>query len=173
MLSIKSCPIPNGALLNIYFRKGTYTDCYVTDVRGLISHPQYVMAFYTTPLFRLERLILKLMVSKPSTDSQAQQLATGSADKFAAWHVESRSENQLLMCDFQQRTRSWLKVVPKTGTDGSYTRLYFGSAVVPVKNPRTGELSLGFIFSALLGFHKIYSRMLLSAAKSRLEARHV
>jgi hypothetical protein len=39
------------------------------------------------------------------------------------------------------------------------TRLYFGSAVV----------SLSFGFRALLGLHKVYSRVLLHAAKSRLE----
>jgi hypothetical protein len=39
------------------------------------------------------------------------------------------------------------------------TRLYFGSAVV----------SLSFGFRALLGFHKLYSKVLLLAAKSRLQ----
>ena len=66
MFSIESCPIPDGALLTNYLREGTYTDCYVTDIRGSVSHPQYVLAFYTTRVFKLERLILKLAVSKPS-----------------------------------------------------------------------------------------------------------
>jgi len=52
------------------------------------------MAFYTTLVFKLERLILKLAVSRPSTDAQAKQLAAGSIDEFSAWHVEARSENQ-------------------------------------------------------------------------------
>lgn len=170
MFSIKSCPIPEDALLNNYLQKGTYTDCYVTDIRGPVSHAQYVTAFYTTRIFKLERLILKIAVSKPSTDAQAIQLATGTIDTFAAWHVESRSENQLLLSDFHRRTRSWLMVVPITGASGTCTRLYFGSAVVPVENPGTGEFTLGAGFRALLGFHRIYSRVLLHAARLRLES---
>jgi len=170
VFSVESCPIPEGALLNSYLGEGTYTDCYVTDVRGSVSHAQYVMAFYTTRVFKLERLILKVAVSRPSTDVQAEQLAAGSIDAFAAWDVEARSENQLLMCDFNRRTRSWLMVVPLESASGTCTRLYFGSAVVPVKNSRTGKVTLGFVYRALLGFHRVYSVVLLSAARSRLEA---
>ena len=173
MFSVESCPIPDGALLNNYLREGTYTDCYVTEIRGSVSHVQYVLAFYTTSVFKLERLILKLAVSRPSTDAQAEQLAAGSIDAFAVWDVEARSDNQLLMCDVQRRTRSWLMVVPLECTTGTRTRLYFGSAVVPVKNARTGKLTLGFVFRALLGFHRLYSVVLLSAARSRLEKHNV
>ena len=173
MFSVEPCPIPDGALLNNYLREGTYTDCYVTDIRGSVSHVQYVLAFYTTSVFKLERLILKLAVSRPSTDAEAKQLATGSIDAFAAWDVEARSENQLLMCDFQRRTRSWLMVVPIESASGTRTRLYFGSAVVPVKHSRTGKVTLGFVFRALLGFHRVYSAVLLSAARSRLEKHNV
>lgn len=169
MFSVKSCQIPNGALLNNYLRKGTYTDCYVTDIRGPVSHAQYVTAFYTTRIFKLERLILKLAVSKPSSDTQVTQLANGSIDTFAAWHVEARGVNQLLLCDFVHRTRSWLMTDQVTGTGSPCTRLYFGSAVVPVENPETGEFTPGMAYQALLGFHRLYSRILLRAAKVRLE----
>lgn len=171
MFSIESCSIPDGALLNNHLREGTYADCYVTDIRGTVSHTQYVIAFYTTRVFRLERLILKMAVSKPSTDAQVAQLATGSIDVFAAWHVEARTENQLLMSDYHRRTRSWLMVVPITCAGDTRTRLYFGSAVVPVENPRTGEFTLGAGFRALLGFHRLYSKVLLYAAKLRLEGK--
>jgi hypothetical protein len=133
-----------------------------------VSQAQYVSAFYTTFVFKLERLILKWTVSKPSTDAQVKRLADGSIDSFAAWTVEARSQNQLLMCDYQRLTRSWLMTVPlETGT-----RLYFGSAVVPRLNPRTGKYRLGFFVRALLGFHKLYSVTLLYAAKSRLGRLH-
>ena len=49
------------------------------------------------------------------------------------------------------------------------TRLYFGSAVVPVKDARSGRPRFGLPFRALLGFHKLYSRVLLGAAVFRLE----
>jgi len=170
VFSIESCSIPDGALLNIYHGEEAYTDCYVTDISGSVSHAQYVVAFYTTPVFKLERLILKMTVSRPSTDAQAKQLAAGSIDIFAAWHVEARSENQLLMSDFHHRTRSWLMVVPMASASSTRTRLYFGSAVVLVGNSRTGMAAPGFGFRALLGFHRLYSEVLLYATRLRLEA---
>ncbi len=165
MFSIQSPPLPDNALLAAYSRDGGYTDCYSVDVPGTISQEQYVAAFYTTAVFKLERLILRLAVSKPSTDTQARQLAAGSINHFAAWRVEQRNDNQLLMCDFVGRTRSWLMTLPLPAQHGGGTRLYFGSAVVPA---RAGASGLGFTFTALLGFHKLYSQTLLHAARKRL-----
>jgi hypothetical protein len=137
----------------------------MTEISREISHAQYVYAFYTSFVFKLEQSILKWAVSKPSTDVQAGQLAEGSTDKFAAWTVETRTDNQLLMSDFLGRTKSWLMVMPLE----KHTRLYFGTAIVPKTNARTGRSTIGFGFHALLGFHKLYSAVLLWAAKLRLE----
>ena len=142
MFSIEKCTVPANALLAKYSMDGTYTDCYATEIPGRISFPEFVFAFYTTLLFKLERLILKWTVSKPSTDAQARQLAEGDSEKFAAWHVENRSENEILMCDFRGRTRSWLMVTPVSTVSGARTRLYFGSAVVPIRNSETGKCHL-------------------------------
>lgn len=57
-------------------------------------------------------------------------------------------------------------VTPATG--GRPTQLYFGSAVVPTKSGSGGMQRMGLLFSALLGFHKLYSRVLLTSARSRL-----
>ena len=169
MISVEKCPVPADALLNKYSMDGAYVDCYLTEVPGQVSFPEFIFAFYTTALFKLERLILKLAISKPSTDIEASELADGSSSKFAAWHVEDRSENELLMCDFRERTRSWLMVVPLNTVGEPRTRLYFGSAVVPVRNSKTEKLSIGFTYEALLGFHRIYSILLLYSAKSSIE----
>jgi hypothetical protein len=119
-------------------------------------------------VFKVERLLLAWFVARPATDQQAEALATGRLDAFAAWTVEDRSDNQLLLCDFQNRTRSWLMTAP-IDVDGSPgTRLYFGSAVVPSVNKKTGVTSMGWMFRALLGFHKLYSRTLLRAAVAGL-----
>ena len=133
-----------------------------------VTHAEFIEAFYTTPVFKLERLILRLCVSRPSTDAEAAQLARGEIRSFAAWSVEARAPGQLLLCDLSGRTRSWLMAAASEGPDFTGTRLYFGSAVVPVRNPDTGRTSLGPVFSALLGFHKVYSRILLRAAERRL-----
>jgi hypothetical protein len=165
MLSIKKCPVPSNTFLHSYGANGAYADCYWTEIPGEVSFPEFIFAFYTSPLFKLERFILAWTVSKPSTDEQARELAACERETFAAWHVEHRRENEILLCDFQGRTRSWLMAVP---IGDSRTRLYFGSAVVPMKDRKTGNSSLGFVFQALLGFHRIYSILLLYSARSRI-----
>jgi hypothetical protein len=167
MPAIRSHPLPGHALLGKYANGNAYTDCYITEIPASVSHAAYVEAFYTTAVFKLERLLLAWFVSRPSSDAQARRLAAGELNSFAAWDVEARSVNQLLMCDFQGRTRSWLMVAPVQSGGSTSTRLYFGSAVVPSVN-KAGDAGLGFAFRALLGFHKVYSRVLLSAASSRL-----
>jgi hypothetical protein len=168
MTSIQACSIPDQALLARYAGLGGYADCYVTEVTHPVSHAQYVEAFYTGAVFKLERLLLAWFVSMPSTDAQAKELARGELEDFAAWHVEARSANELLMCDRYGRTRSWLMVAPFQSGGVASTRLYFGSAVVPVDDKGTGQPRLGFSYDALLGFHKLYSRMLLYATRTRL-----
>jgi hypothetical protein len=165
---ICKCAIPIHTLLERYARDGGYTDCYRTEVPGRVSLREYIPAFYTTPLFKLERLILMLAVKKPSTDAQAEELANGRRDQFAAWHVEGRTEEEILMCDLHGRTRSWLMVLPSNLADGSHTKLYFGSAIVPKLHPQTGSLSLGAGYRALLGFHQVYSVLLLYSVRLRL-----
>ena len=164
MPTTRSCPLPADALLNRYRAAGAYTDCYVAEVPRAVTHPEFVEAFYTTAVFKLERLLLRWFISRPSTDLQAGQLARGELDSFAAWSVEGRAPRQLLLSDLRGRTRSWLMVAPSGGAGSVGTRLYFGSAVVPVRDPRSGRTGLGPVFRALLGFHKVYSRVLLRAA---------
>ena len=162
--AIQPCELPPGALLRRYTETGAYTDCFRVDVPGDVTHAQYVEAFYTTWLFKLERFILAWLVKKPSTDAEARALARGERTKFAAWRVEERVGNQLVMRDFQGKTCSWLMVESLPAS----TRLYFGSGIAPRVDRVTGEKRMGRGFSLLLGFHKMYSRALLSAARSRL-----
>lgn len=152
-------PAPGDALLAPYAADGGFTDGYRIDVAGDVDLERFVAAFYTTPLFRLERFVLAL-IGKPSTDAQVEALARGETDVFAAWTVEGRRENELLMCDFQGRTRSWFQVQPSP--DGG-TWLRFGSAIVPKRGP-DGHKRMGGLFRALLGFHRLYSIALLGAA---------
>ena len=149
---IEESTLPSSALLQKYVQAGAYTDCFATEIAREVSIAEYVEAFYTTWLFKLERFILRHLVSRPSTDAEARQVAEGSIDKFAAWYVEERADHQLLMSDFRDHTRSWFMV--EAG------RLYFGSAVIPKNQPS---------YKLLLGLHRLYSRLLLGAARSRLQ----
>jgi hypothetical protein len=166
MTAIEACAIPDDALLRRYLNDGAYTDCYVIDIAGAVSHAEYVEAFYTTAVFKLERRLLAWFAARPSSDEQARELASGELTSFSAWSVEAREPDQLLLADFQGRTRSWLMSVP-TSNDQT-TRLFFGSAVVPIVDRHSGEAKMGAAFRALLGFHKLYSRILLRAAATRL-----
>lgn len=164
--SIAACKVPECSLLSAYVGGDAYTDCYSTTTSGLVSQAQYVEAFYTTSLFKLERGVLRLAFI-PSTDVAAKELALGQTTTFAMWRVESRTEAELLLA--VGRTRSWLMAEPVAEPHRESTRLYFGSAIVPKRNGQ-----LGLEITALQGFHRLYSRALLQAARSKLEimARH-
>jgi hypothetical protein len=167
MSGVRRSPLPDCSLLRTYAETpGCYTDCYARDVDGLVKLSDFVTNFYTTPLFKVERFILHVFVSHASTDHQARQLSEGRSDQFAAWKTEGRTDDQLLMCDITGRTRSWFMIAPMDGS-GPSTRLYFGSAIVPAEHLKSVRDTLGFPFNALLGFHKLYSRALLSAAAAR------
>ena len=160
-MPVLEAKLPESAFLQVYAqRNDCYTDCYCIEVEGAVGLDQLLTRFYQTPLFRAERLILKVFARRPSTDADVAALASGDADRFAAWDVENRAADQILLCDMAGRTRSWFMA----RREGDRTKLFFGSAVVPPQR----DAPLGFGFSALLGAHKIYSRLLLSAAGKRL-----
>ena len=151
---VRRRPLPDHALLTKFARGGAYADCYVTAVPLEVTHAEYVEAFYTSWLFKLERVILAWFVQKPSTDEEARALSRGERDTFAAWSTESRAGNQLVMLDFMAYTCSWLMIESRP----AQTLLYFGTGIM--------RRTLGF--KLLLPFHKVYARSLLAAARGRL-----
>ena len=150
---IKEAELPAAALLQKYASDPqAFIDCYTREVDGDVDLATYVAAFYTSWLFKVERVILRFVARSPSTDGQALDVAQGHTAAFAAWTVEGRDNRQLLMCDIGGHTRSWFMVAP----EGDKTRLYFGSAV-------THKDSL--FVRTLMPFHKWYSRALLKAVR--------
>jgi hypothetical protein len=162
MTKVSTQALPTGALIEGYRDAGAYTDCFVAVVVGRVSHARFVEAFYTSRWFKLERLVLTLLVGKPSTDDEARRLAAGQSDAFAAWTVEARAPDQLLVCDYQSVTRSWLMVAAEEGA----TTLYFGTVVAPRQRRRT----VGAVLLSLGWLHRIYARILLRSAVARLAA---
>ena len=169
MASVHRCTLPPQALTADYLANGDYVDCYSTVVRGRIAHAQFVETFYTTLLFKLERLVLFILLFKPSTDGEIRKLARGELSGFAVWTVESRTENQLLVCDFLSRTRSWLMVEFEDWEGDLVTRLYFGTVIVRRADKNTGRRKLTLFFKVLLPFHMVYSRALLATARWRIK----
>lgn len=131
MFQVEPCELPQEALLRRYSNSHdnshdgdrSYADCFSIHLNQAVSLQQFVHAFYTTPLFRVERTILG-MIGRPSSDEQALSLSQGSADSFAAWSVEARSADQLLLCDFRERTRSWFMVADSERTSKPGTQLF-------------------------------------------------
>ena len=161
--SIEEPPLPENALLQRFVNSGDYTDCFRARIDVDVSFADYVEAFYTTRVFKAERFILAWLVSRPSTDDEAKTLASGDADAFAAWKVLDRAPNQLLLMDYRGNTCSWLMLEP----DAAGSRLYFGSAIDRNRKSRGGR-RMGWPYRLLLGFHRLYSRVLLRSARTRL-----
>ncbi len=166
MNTVQQGELPTDALLAKYKLQGARTDCYFIDLPVKVTQADYIEAFYTSNLFKLERFILTHLARRPSNDEQATQLSRGKVDHFAAWSVEQQTPNQLLLCDYLGKTRSWLKSVESE--NGKSTRLYFGSAVIPKRDSTGSDAKFGVLFNALSGFHHLYSKALLKAAYLRL-----
>jgi hypothetical protein len=171
MTTVHPCEIPLNALLRKYQDGIGYADCYVIEVPDVVSQAAFIEAFYTSPLFKIERTLLRYFASRSATDADARQLAAGMVDRFSAWRVEEQSSAEVLLADFTGRTRSWLMASPSgVPTVAASTRLYFGSAVLPESRAGTPKPGMGWLFHTLLGFHRLYSRLLLRAASRRVKS---
>jgi hypothetical protein len=178
MFSIAREAVPEDSLLKTHRgavhpeRWGNYGDCFSVRVERAASLADFVFAFYTSPLFRIERLLLRVLAGARADDGDAHALAQGSATTFSVWYAGERTATQLLMCDRYERTRSWFRVVP---LDGGRTLLQFGSAVAAAPataapgsaaSESAAKVSApSAVFRLLLQFHIVYSQLLLSAAK--------
>ncbi|MDR7270878.1 hypothetical protein J2X20_003536 [Pelomonas saccharophila] len=158
-------PLPPASLLGqLAEQRGAFADAYTLRFPRAVTLAEFVEAFYTTRLFKAERALISLL-GKPSSDAMARAVARGEGERLAVWTIEARKPDELLMHEDSGATRSWFKVEP--GAAGA-TTLWFGSAVVPRRRGPGGEARMSWVFHALLGFHRWYSRALLSAAARRL-----
>tara|TARA_R110002074_G_scaffold44782_11_gene116494 strand:- start:3318 stop:3806 length:489 start_codon:yes stop_codon:yes gene_type:complete len=161
MPDVTPCAVPQGALLQRYVGlAGCYTDCFEVTLPGTVALPAFISAFYTTWLFRLERAVLTGLLRRRIRDSDVAALASGAANQFAAWTVEARQADQILLCDLAGHTRSFL-AVERMADAG--TKVLFGSAVAPSKS---GDLGRGV--KAMAPLHRFYSSSLLRAACHKL-----
>lgn len=160
MARVTAQPLPPDSLLAQRVRPGDFADCYTAEVPGEVSFAQYLTAFYSSAAFFPERNLLRL-IGRGAGHADIAALAEDRTERFAAWTIEERTDNQLLMRDFLGKTRSWLKLEHTAGS----TRLFFGSWVGTKGD--TGRLSL--TTNIAYPFHRLYSRTLLAGAVRRLE----
>jgi hypothetical protein len=102
--------LPEDALLNTYRggvrpeRWGAYGDCFSVTIDRSVNLAEFVFSFYTSPVFQIERWLLRVFVGTPSNNAAARALADGVVASFAVWYVGERTHTQLLMCDRDERT---------------------------------------------------------------------
>ncbi|MEM8579120.1 MAG: hypothetical protein AAGF60_14825 [Pseudomonadota bacterium] len=148
-MAVVEIDVPAGTLLAPLARDaGVYVDAFEAEVEGA-ALAAFVEAFYSQPLMRAERVLLAA-AGMPSGALDVAALASGDAQRFAAWDVEGRRADELLLKDRSGATLSWLMVGPGA--------VRFGSAVV----------KMGPVARALIGPHRLYSRLLLAGAVQRL-----
>lgn len=165
MPSVTDSPVPSASLLGrLAAERGAFADAYALRLPRGVTLAEFVEAFYTTRLFKLERWLIARS-GRPSSDADVRAVARGEDRRMVAWTVEARAQDELLMHEDSGFTRSWFKV---EAGEGGATKLWFGSALIPRRRGPGGEPRFGWIFHALLGFHRRYSRALLKAAARRL-----
>ena len=163
---LESVPPATSLIAPFLAQPGHYADGFRVDIAGEVPLPRYIEAFYTSPLFKAERAVLRV-AGQPSSDADAAALATDARDRFAAWSVEARRDTEILLADISGRTKSWL--MAEACADGG-TRLWFGSVIMATE--RAGRARIPTGFTILIGPHRAYSRALLSAAARRLAVRN-
>ena len=88
MTPTESTPPPGSLLARLAVERQAFADAYTLDLPRAVSLAEFVEAFYTTRLFKLERLVLTLL-GKPSSDAAARALAQGQGQRFSAWTVQA------------------------------------------------------------------------------------
>lgn len=161
MIDITKIAIPPDCLLKTYDDiPHAYADAYQTQIQGKIKLSDFIIAFFDSPIFKAERVLITLTTISPTFKKDVLDLAEGNTNKFAMWELEQRGENELLLKVRQGRIRTWLAVIPQAHS----TKLLFGSAVLP----KSENGDIGWIFRKLTVFHEIYSKILLKSAAKRV-----
>lgn len=162
-MTVSEVELPKATLIANQAELGFFTDCFCTEIFGQFELSDYITAFYTSPIFRIERFLLRLAPKGRSTDQDVAALAAGQAKQLAIWTEEFRRSDEVLMN--AGKTKSWLHL--KSTDQGS--TLYFGTVVLPEK-PKNADESprMGKGFELFMGLHRLYSRVLLRSAARNL-----
>lgn len=161
--------LPHRASILRYRLPGNYVDCFGATLRGTIGVEQLLASFLTAPAFRPERWLLACALDMRSGDGEAQALARGDRQAFAAWSVEERDAEQVLLCDFLGHTRSWFMTEPGSEPGGGIvTRVRYGTAIVRRDMHGVAHWGWSLAFWPLLPLHRLYARILLASTLGRI-----
>ncbi|WP_341713238.1 hypothetical protein [Erythrobacter sp.] len=152
MTAIFAADLPDDSLLALHRGDECYRDAFYVEVGQPVSLSAFIASFYSSRAFWPERMVLHL-IGRGANRADIAELANGQSKHFAAWSVEARTDYQVLLRDFQDRTCSWLAVEAVEGARA--TRLWFGSGL---RRPEA------FLVRTLTAVHRWYSRRLLAGA---------
>jgi hypothetical protein len=135
-----------------------------------VSTRDFARAFFTSPVFQVERRILKLAgAGMAVTDKEIVEMNFVPGDRVATFGVieyDQRSETTdeiLFRWDKEVMGHSWLQAKPSTdGTSG--TTLRFGSILNLEK--------AGYLARLFLPIHLMYAQIVLSATRRELISCH-
>ena len=99
MTAIGERPPPDDSLIAPFGKApGHYADAFTTELDAPISLQDLITAFYTSPLFRAEHLVLRL-AGRGGAAGELDALAAGQGARFAAWSVQARKDGEMLLAD--------------------------------------------------------------------------
>ncbi|MTI09151.1 hypothetical protein [Curvivirga aplysinae] len=167
MTEVKETAIPLNSFMNFYHESpGHHADAFVGQIDGIVTLEDYILAFFDSPIFRIERSILSLFLLRRIKQSEIKELASGRSQQFALWKTKKRNEEELLLEVGDSQIRTWFHTEQE---QSNKTKLYFGSAIVPDTTSKNAKEGIGFTFRFFMGFHKLYSRILLQSALKKLK----
>ncbi|KAK9711516.1 hypothetical protein K7432_007776 [Basidiobolus ranarum] len=167
-----------------------YRDCFSIRVpKSQLSLPtspadqeallvKYVGAFYTSPVFKLERFLINLFSksspeTQPETDQDilSKEFQLGDTVASNSYTVTTRDPNQMeLKFSLQKGVidgSSWLAIEEPQAHEGAYT-FWFGTAIYPADKELPDFDSRFKSNNMEVRFHKIYSRVLIDMAVKKL-----
>lgn len=140
-------------------------DCFRLDVPGHVPIERFAHAFFTSWLFKLERLVLPVA----TTDDLAKDFAYSRVNEFAIWTAKERTDSELLAVWAEQHSpasgATWMRVVHGKDDEGKpKTCLEFGSAIAPGDMPYQKA-----VMAVAVPLHLAYSGLLLGAAAGNID----
>jgi hypothetical protein len=142
-----------------------HVDVCQVDVPSRVSAREFARAFFTSPVFRLERKLLDIVgIGRSVSDDEINDMEFKMGDRVNGFAVVDAVErpdisDEVLFCwNPEAQGHSWLQAKPWTDA-GDGTTLKFGSVV----NLEGGS----HVIKLMLPFHLMYAKIVLAATEQQ------
>ncbi|ETW00708.1 hypothetical protein H310_07265 [Aphanomyces invadans] len=158
--NIAPTPLSSVQATNLFARflstPDQHVDVYQTTLSKPVSVELAAKAFFQSPVFQAERVILRLAGAGSTTDAEIDAMAFKEGEHVATFRVLETKENEVLFCWDESDAvngHSWLAV-----TDSGHT-LLFGSTI------RNRSAFIRWVTP----LHLVYAQIVLASARYQLE----